>query len=209
MTTYFITGIGTDVGKTLIATIIAEALQADYWKPVQAGYENGTDSQWVKKMMTNKKSSVHREIYKLKLAASPHIAAAEEGVEISIDKIVDEKPATTNTLLIEGAGGLMVPFNKNEFVIDLIKKLGATVIIISKNYLGSINHSLLTARILKQNKVDVLGWIFNGNYLDYENEIVQWSGFPWIASVRNLPEINKGVIHTQAVKIREHLNLFL
>lgn len=209
MTPYFITGIGTDIGKTLIAAIMAEALQADYWKPVQAGYENGTDSQWIKKMMTNNKSFVHKEIYKLKLAASPHIAAEEEGIEISIDKIVDEKPVTTNPLLIEGAGGLMVPLNKNEFVIDLIKKLGATVIIVSKNYLGSINHSLLTAKALKQNKIDVLGWIFNGNYLDYENDIVQWSGFPWIASVRNLPEINKGVIHTQAVKIKEHLNLFL
>jgi len=209
MPSYFITGIGTDIGKTVIAAIIAEALQYDYWKPVQAGYENGTDSQWVKKMMTNKNSFVHKEIYKLKLAASPHIAAEEEGIKISIDKIVDEKPTTVNPLLIEGAGGLLAPLNKNEFVIDLIKKLDATVIIVSKNYLGSINHSLLTAKVLKQNKINVLGWIFNGDYLDYENEIVQWSGYPWIASVRNLPEINKGVIHVQAVKIKEHLNLFL
>jgi len=209
MTPYFITGIGTDVGKTLIAAILAEALQADYWKPVQAGYENGTDSQWVKKMITNKKSIVHKEIYKLKLAASPHIAAEEEGIEISIDKIIDEKPVTTNPILIEGAGGLMAPLNKNEFVIDLIKKFAAPVIIVSKNCLGSINHSLLTAKVLKQNKIEVLGWIFNGNYLDYEHEIVQWSGFPWIASVRNLPEINKDIIHAQAVKIKEHLNLFL
>ena len=209
MTPYFITGIGTNIGKTVIAAIMAEALEADYWKPVQAGYGNGTDSQWLKKMMTNKKSFVHKEAYKLKLAASPHIASEEEGFEISLEKIVDEMPVTSNRLLIEGAGGAMAPLNKNNFVIDLIKELSAKAIIVSKNYLGSINHSLLTAEVLKQNKIDVLGWVFNGDYLDYENEIVQWSGFPWIASVRNLPQINKGVIHTQAVKIKEHLNLFL
>jgi dethiobiotin synthetase len=209
MASYFITGIGTDVGKTFIAAIIAEALQADYWKPVQAGYANGTDSQWVKKMMTNTKSVIYDEVYKLKLAASPHIAAAEEGIEISINKIVEQVPATPNTLLIEGAGGLAVPLNKNEFVLDLIKSIHAKVIIVSKNYLGSINHSLLTAKTLKENEIDVLGWIFNGDYLDYENEIVEWSGYPWIASVRKLPEINKAIVHSQAVKMKEHLNLFL
>jgi len=176
---------------------------------VQAGYANGTDSQWVKKMMTNTKSVIYDEVYKLKLAASPHIAAAEEGIEISINKIVEQVPATPNTLLIEGAGGLAVPLNKNEFVLDLIKSIHAKVIIVSKNYLGSINHSLLTAKTLKENEIDVLGWIFNGDYLDYENEIVEWSGYPWIASVRKLPEINKAIVHSQAVKMKEHLNLFL
>src|SRR5215208_2792121 len=111
MRPYFITGIGTDVGKTLIAAIMAESLEADYWKPVQAGYENGTDSQWIKKMITNGKSAIHKETYKLRLAASPHIAAEEEGIEISLDKIAEEMPVTNNTLLIEGAGGLLAPLN--------------------------------------------------------------------------------------------------
>lgn len=209
MASYFITGSGTDVGKTVISAIIAEALHADYWKPVQAGYEDGTDSEWLKEMLTNKTSVVHNEIYRLKLPASPHIAAYEEGIKISLTKIVDEQPITNNTLIIEGAGGIMVPLNENEFVIDLIKKLNATVIIVSKNYLGSINHSLLTAKVLTENKINVLGWIFNDDYLDYETEIVNWSGFPWIASVRNLPHINKDVIHVQSVKMKEHLNSFL
>ena len=209
MTSYFITGIGTGVGKTVIAAIITEALQADYWKPVQAGYVNGTDSKWLKKMLTNKISTVHPESYVLKLAASPHIGAGQEGFEISLDKIFNEKPVTGNTLIIEGAGGLLTPLNKNEHVIDLIKKLNATVIIVSKNYLGSINHSLLTSRVLQQNDINVLGWIFNEQYLDYETEIVQWSGFPWIASLRNLPEINKAVIHAHSIKMKAHLNLFL
>lgn len=209
MTPYFISGIGTGVGKTVISAIIAEALHADYWKPVQTGYENGTDSIWMRQMITNKKTVIHQEVYKLKLGASPHIAAQEEDVEISLDKIVSGKPVTSNRLLIEGAGGILVPLNKKEFMIDLIKKLDATVILISRNYLGSINHSLLTAKVLQQHEINVLGWIFNDNFLDYESEIVQWSGLPWIASVRNLPEMNKGIIHAQSVKMKAHLKLFL
>ncbi len=209
MTSYFITGIGTGIGKTVVAAIITEALHADYWKPVQAGYADGTDSGWLKSMLTNNISVVHKESYLLKLAASPHLGAGQEGIEISLDKILSEKPITDNTLIIEGAGGLLTPLNKNEYVVDLIKKLNATVIIVSKNYLGSINHSLLTAKVLQQSGINVLGWIFNDEYLDYENEIVEWSGFPRIASLRNLPELNKAVIHAHSVKMREHLNSFL
>ncbi len=209
MTSYFITGIGTGIGKTVVAAIITEALHADYWKPVQAGYADGTDSGWLKSMLTNNISVVHKESYLLKLAASPHLGAGQEGIEISLDKILSEKPITDNTLIIEGAGGLLTPLNKNEYVVDLIKKLNATVIIVSKNYLGSINHSLLTARVLQQSGINILGWIFNDEYLDYENEIVEWSGFRRIASLKNLPELNKAVIHAHSVKISEHLNSFL
>ena len=83
----FITGIGTGIGKTVVAAIIAETLQADYWKPVQAGYTNGTDSEWVRQSLSNAVSEVHPEKYKLRMAASPHIAARNEGVEIDLDKI--------------------------------------------------------------------------------------------------------------------------
>ncbi len=207
--TLFITGTGTDIGKTVVAAILAEALQADYWKPVQAGTSPLTDSVWVRNMLTNKKSIVHPETYLLKIPASPHIAAEKEGIEISLQKITDQKPKTNNHLLIEGAGGLLAPLNKNEFSIDLIKRLEAIVIIVSKNYLGSINHSLLTANALKQKKVKVMGWIFNEEYIDYEDEIVEWSGYPWIASVRSLEVIDKPVIHAQAMKMREHMKNFL
>ncbi|HEX4372434.1 MAG TPA: AAA family ATPase, partial [Puia sp.] len=130
-----ITGIGTGIGKTLVSAIITEALQADYWKPVQAGYENGTDSEWIKEVISNSKSKIHPETYKLKLAASPHIAAREEGVrielglvetefkkirkkelEISNNKVAAGQRSSTNDfLIIEGAGGLMVPLNEKEF----------------------------------------------------------------------------------------------
>jgi len=205
----FITGTGTDVGKTLVAAIVAEALQADYWKPVQAGYENGTDSLWVQQMLSNKKSVIHPELYKLKMPASPHIAAAAEQKEIKIKKIVAHLPKTKNKLIIEGAGGLMVPLNNKELIIDLIKKLQAKVIIVSKNELGSINHSLLTAAVLKKEKINVAGWIFTEEYQNYEREIGEWSGYPVIASIKHLPDISKETINAEAIKMFPLLKKFL
>ncbi len=205
----FITGTGTGVGKTLVAAIIAESLHADYWKPVQAGFANGTDSLWVKEMVSNKKIVIHPEVYKLKLAASPHIAAREEQSKIVLKDIVNRLPKTKNRLIIEGAGGLMVPLNKKEFVVQLIKKLKARVIIVSKNELGSINHSLLTAAVLKKEKINVAGWIFTDDFMNYESEIEKWSGYPIIGSVRHLEEISKESIKDEAEKIRTQLAKFL
>ena len=205
----FITGTGTDVGKTLVAAIVTEALQADYWKPVQAGFSGGTDSLWIEEMISNKRTKIHPEIHKLKMPASPHLAAKAENTKIVLKDIVRHLPKTKNTLIIEGAGGLMVPLNTKQFVLDLIKKLKARVIIVSKNELGSINHSLLTAAVLKKEKIDVAGWIFNEEYLHYEDEISKWSGFPVIASVQHLKEISKETIKAEAEKMKERLQKLL
>ena len=208
----FITGIGTDVGKTVAAAILAEALETDYWKPVQAGFDEGTDAEFVRSLLANQTSVVHPETYKLQLAASPHIAAREEGIKIDLDKIVaDFHGITSNVknLIIEGAGGLMVPLNEEEFVIDLVRKLNAPVILVSRNYLGSINHSLMTAAVCKQNDLKVLGWIFNDHYLNYEEEIVQWSGFPKIASIPATKKIDAAFIKAQASIMKNALINFL
>jgi dethiobiotin synthetase len=205
----FITGTGTNVGKTLVAAIVAEAIQADYWKPVQAGYDSGTDSLRIKKMISNKKTIIHPELYKLNLAASPHIAAKGEQQRIKVKEIINHLPNTTNHLIIEGAGGLMVPLNEKEFVFHLVKDLQARVIIVSKNELGSINHSLLTASVLKKEKIDVAGWIFNEDYMNYENEISGWSGFPVIGCVKHLKDISKASIRAEAKKIKANLQKFL
>jgi dethiobiotin synthetase len=208
----FITGIGTDVGKTIAAAILTEALEADYWKPIQAGFDDGTDAEFIRSVISNKKTIVHPETYKLKLAASPHIAAREEGIKIELDKIAEEyngltvnrqrstvnRQQSTVNLIIEGAGGLMVPLNENEFVIDLVKKLNAKVILVSRNYLGSINHSLLTAALCKQHGLNVLGWIFTDQYMSYEDEIVRWSGYPKIASLPFAAKIDSLFIRQQA-----------
>lgn len=198
----FITGTGTDVGKTLISAIVTEALQADYWKPVQAGYADGTDSLRVKDMLSNEKTKVHPELYKLKMPASPHLAAPAEDVKIRIKDIVAHVPKTKNILIIEGAGGLMVPLNEKQLTVTLIKKLKAKVIIVSKNELGSINHSLLTAAVLKKEKIHVAGWIFTEEYKSYEEDIAKWSGYPVIAKVKHLPVISKEIIREEAIKMR-------
>ena len=205
----FITGTGTNVGKTLIAAIVTEALGADYWKPVQAGFSEGTDSIFVEQLISNNKTKIHPELYKFKMAASPHLAAKAENTKIILKDILHHLPRTKNQLIIEGAGGLMVPLNKKEFVLHLIKKLKAKVIIVSKNELGSINHSLLTAAVLKKEKADVAGWIFNEEYLHYENEIEKWSGYPIIASVKHLKDITKESIKAEAENMKTLLQKFL
>ncbi len=219
----FISGIGTGIGKTVIAAIITEALKADYWKPVQAGYETGTDHELVASLagnaetfihpgtdraqvaslVGNSETVIHPETYLLKLAASPHIAAQKENRRIELKKIADRlsRMDRTRPLVIEGAGGLMVPLNEQEFVIDLVKMLDARLVLVSRNYLGSINHSLMTAAICRDHGVDVAGWVFNDQYMNYEQEIVRWSGYPSIFSVPLMNPLSKQAILTAAESI--------
>ncbi|QHL86687.1 dethiobiotin synthase [Nibribacter ruber] len=157
---YFVTGIGTDVGKTIAAAILTQALHADYWKPVQAGSLEATDTMRVQELVSNSRSVFHPEAYRLKLPASPHLAAAQEGIDIDLNNI--QLPQTQNHLIVEGAGGVMVPLNNNELVLDLISKLNLEVILVSRNYLGSINHTLTTLEVLKARNISVVGIIFNG-----------------------------------------------
>lgn len=212
----FITGIGTGIGKTVVAAIVTEALLAAYWKPVQAGYEDGTDTEWVRSMLSDPAAAMHPELYKLKMAASPHIAASAEGINIDtvaiknrLEQLNSRLQTPNSRLIIEGAGGLLVPLNKNEFVADLVKHLNAKVILVSRNYLGSINHSLLTAAVCKQYKLDVLGWIFNDQYLAYEDEIVNWSGFPKIATIPFSETPGKLFVAAQAALIGDALKKFV
>jgi dethiobiotin synthetase len=201
----FVTGTGTDVGKSLASAILVKALTADYWKPVQAGYDEGTDSECISQLVSDVESKVHPELYKLKLAASPHLAARQEGIEIDINRIAASVPSSNKQLVIEGAGGIMVPLNSHEFVIDLISKLNARVILVSRNYLGSINHSLLTAFLCRQKKLDVIGWIFNDEYGEYTDEIAYWSGYPVIGNIPRLREVSAQVIAAQAGLMKENI----
>ena len=157
---YFVTGIGTDVGKTVISAILVEALKADYWKPVQAGDLKNSDTMKVQNLVSNKYSVFHEEGYKLTQPMSPHAAAERDNVEIRLENFT--LPLTDNTLVIEGAGGLMVPLNNNHLVIDLIDHFNAKVILVSQNYLGSINHTLLTYEVLTNKGIPIEGIVFNG-----------------------------------------------
>lgn len=209
----FITGIGTDVGKTLVAAIITESLKADYWKPIQAGLEGLTDAKSVKSLITNKESQIHPSLYELNTPASPHIAARNDNVQIEITKLFQATEefielSKEKELIIEGAGGLLVPLHDQLMLVDFIRLIQAKVILVSRNYLGSINHSLLTAAFCRSNNINVLGWIFTDTYLDYEDEIVEWSGYPKIASIPNLPTINAAVVADQAMRIQPELKKF-
>ena len=199
----FISGIGTGIGKTVVAAIITEAMKADYWKPVQAGYDPGTDRELVASLISNSDTVIHPETYLLKLAASPHIAAQRENRRIESEKIAFDlnHMDVKRPLVIEGAGGLMVPLNEREFVIDLVKRLDARVVLVSRNYLGSINHSLMTAAICRQYDLDVAGWVFNDQYMNYEQEIVRWSGYPFLFSVPLMNPLSKEAILAAAESI--------
>ena len=183
----FVTGIGTGVGKTIISTVLVEKLKADYWKPVQSGDLAHSDSLTVKSLISNNRSFIHPETYRLTQPFSPHKSAAIDGISIDPEKFVI--PQTNNTLIIEGAGGLMVPLNDKFLMIDLIKQLQVEVILVSKNYLGSINHTLLSIGTLKGYGIPVKGIIFNGPKDMYSKEyILDYSG---LAFLGHIPEFNK------------------
>ncbi len=198
------TGIGTDVGKTIVAAILTEALQADYWKPVQAGNLEQTDTHTVQKLVSNAKTVFHPEAYRFKLPASPHQAAAAENTEINPANF--SLPATNNHLIIEGAGGLLVPLSPTYLIIDLIAQLQAEVILVSRNYLGSINHTLLSIQCIQQRQIPVRGIIFNGPPVPAtENIITEYSGLPKLAALLPEPEINTAVISRYAALWQPYL----
>ncbi len=156
----FVTGIGTGIGKTLVSAILVEKLKADYWKPVQSGDLEDSDTNKVKALISNNITVFHPETYRLTQPYSPHKSASIDGIMIEPPKFI--VPKTSNILIIEGAGGLMVPLNESFLMIDLILQLQAEVILVSQNYLGSINHTLLSVEALKQRGIPVKGIIFNG-----------------------------------------------
>ncbi|MEM7484506.1 MAG: dethiobiotin synthase [Bacteroidota bacterium] len=159
MTKFFITGSSTDVGKTIASAIVVEALEADYWKPVQAGDLDYSDSHKVGELISNPKTKIHKNSYALNTPMSPHGAAEIDGITINLEKIVP--PETENHLVIEGAGGLLVPLNDTDTIFDLIQP-DYKVIVVSRHYLGSINHTLLTIEKLQERNLKI-GIIFSGN----------------------------------------------
>ena len=188
---YFITAIGTDSGKTLVSSILVEALKADYWKPVQAGMP--TDSETVGSLISNELTKIHPETHLFKIPASPHAAAKFEHLSIQLDDFV--LPETDADVIIEGAGGVLVPLNDQDFVIDIAVALETPVILIANLYLGSINHTLLTVDYLKRNEIAVKGIIFNGeSNLESERIIEKHSGYKVLLRLPKLGLVNKEVV---------------
>ncbi|WP_207532479.1 dethiobiotin synthase [Desertivirga arenae] len=193
----FVTGIGTDVGKTVISAVLVEKLKADYWKPVQSGDLDNSDTTKVKNLISNHQSVFHTEVYRLTQPFSPHKSAALDGVEIDLEAIT--LPSTTNCLLIEGAGGLMVPLNSKNLIIDLIAKFAPEVILVVKNYLGSINHTLLSIELLKQRNLKIKGIIISGDTDETsEKYICEYSQVSILGRVPTLPVVDKASIKQAA-----------
>ncbi|WP_370477150.1 dethiobiotin synthase [Tamlana flava] len=202
MKTYFITGISTDVGKTIASAIITEALEADYWKPVQAGDLNNCDTKKVKALVSNTKSKFHPNAYAMQTPMSPHAAAKIDVVNIELKNI--KPPKTKNHLVIEGAGGLLVPLNDKQTVFNLVKP-DYKVIVVSRHYLGSINHTLLTTNALKEKGFDV-SIIFSGNeHESTESIIKKMTNVPVIGRIEEEPYFDKNVIKEYAEMFRERL----
>lgn len=193
---FFVTGIGTDVGKTIVSAILTEALQADYWKPIQSGDLDNTDTDKVKKLVSNPLSVFHPSSYRLQTPASPHYAAELDGVTIDIMKI--KEPKTKNHLVIEGAGGIYVPLNAQHTILDLIQP-DYKVIVISRHYLGSINHTLMTLDVMKNKGLEVYGVVFNGQENPASEKIIlEKTGVRMLGRIEPEPYFDPNVVRYYA-----------
>jgi dethiobiotin synthetase len=197
---YFVTGIGTDVGKTVCCAILCELLKANYWKPIQSGSETDTNRM---QELISEKINFFKERYTLSQPLSPHAAAQFDNVEIGLTDF--QLPNSESDLIIEGAGGLLVPINNEGLTIcDLIEHLDLEVILISRHYLGSINHTLLTIESLKSRNLKIKGIIYNGEELPQTEEIIERiSGLKTLFRIPTFQEINKESIANFASTLKQ------
>ncbi|OXA94879.1 dethiobiotin synthase [Flavobacterium hercynium] len=199
----FVTGISTDVGKTIASAIVTEALEADYWKPIQAGDLENSDSAKIKAKITNTKSKIFENSYQLNTPASPHWAAQIDGIVIDLKQI--KEPETANHLVIEGAGGILVPLNDEDCIIDLIQP-DYKVIVVSRHFLGSINHTLLTIEAIRNRNLEVAGIIFSGSENKAtEDLILKKTKVKRIGRIDEEPYFDQNVIREYAVLFRDSL----
>ena len=200
----FVTAIDTNIGKTIVSAILCKALGADYWKPIQCGDLDNSDTLKVKRMTANYPGRIHPEAFALKHAVSPHSAAQKEGVDITLDEI--HVPPTDNHLIIEGAGGVLVPINLKNTIADLIHHLDAQAVVVSKNYLGSINHTLLTIDLLKNRGIPVVGIIMTGaENPASEQAICSISGLPILGHVEWSNTLDAHFVSTEAERLKPEL----
>lgn len=191
-----VAGIGTDVGKTVVSAILTTLLGGDYWKPAECGDEN-FDSEAMKALVDQKRHRIFDSPYALKAPLSPHHASHLEGIEIAESALIP--PITNRPLIIESAGGVLVPLSEKLLSIDLFKSWGAEWIVVSKNYLGSINHTLMTIEVLKARGVSILGLIFNGvSYPEGEEVILKHAKVPCLARLYPEKRIDKHTIKRYA-----------
>lgn len=186
----FVTGTDTGVGKSVISAILVAGLKGRYWKPVQSGLDDMTDTQWIHKVTGFPETYFYPETYRLKQPLSPHASAAREGIRIELDAFeIPELRASTH-LVVEGAGGIMVPLNDRRFMLDLMKKLDIPVLLVASSLLGTINHTLLSLEQLRRHGLDVLGVVLNGPVNPDNREAIEHYGkINILAEIEPLPVI--------------------
>ncbi|HEY9712626.1 MAG TPA: dethiobiotin synthase [Chroococcales cyanobacterium] len=187
----FVTGTDTDIGKSFISAVLVSGLHAAYWKPVQSGLKPMTDTQWIKSVTKLPAERFFEEAYKLTEPLSPHAAANIDGVTIELEKINLPDHKRFDHLIVEGAGGLMVPLSRGTLMIDLISHLGLPAIVVARSGLGTINHTVLTVDKLRQKNIPVLGVVTNGprNALNV-NAIEEYAGVPVLAEVEPIASVD-------------------
>lgn len=197
-----VAGIGTDVGKTVVSAVVCEALGADYWKPVASGLAAGAgDDQVVASLISDSARRIHRSTYGFQQPLSPHAAAALEGASIEIDRFT--LPESERPLVVELAGGVLVPLTDELTNMDLVARLDLPVLVVSRHYLGSINHTLLTLEALRARGASVMGVIFNGEELpDTERVIERLGQVRIIGRVPTLPELTPEAAQRAAKGLR-------
>ena len=200
---FFITGTDTGVGKTFFSCILMKKYNFDYWKPIQTGKFIENDTFYIKKNIGIEKNRFHKPIYSFKKPLSPHLASNYEKISINMKKI--KKPNSDRPLIIEGAGGILVPLNKKNLLIDLIKKFKFPVIVVSKSILGTINHTLMTLEILKKNKINIFGVILNNiknKKEGYQNakSIEDFGNIKVLGQISSINNITKKKIETLSKK---------
>ncbi|KQM73834.1 dethiobiotin synthase [Sphingomonas sp. Leaf20] len=174
MTRFVVTGTDTDIGKTVFAAALAGALGASYWKPVQAGLDGGSDAARVAALSGLARGKILDEAYRLETPCSPDRAATLDGVTIDVDRLVP--PTVPGPLVIEGAGGVMVPLTETVVFADLFARWRLPVVLVARTTLGTINHSLLSIEALRRRDVPILGVAFIGDPVPHSEEAIMRLG---------------------------------
>lgn len=200
---FIIAGTDTGIGKTVVAAALVGALDADYWKPIQAGLDGESDRDAVVRLALLKGARAHPEAYRLTTPASPHRAAAIDGIAIDVARL--QPPATANILVIEGAGGLLVPLTGTVLQIDVFAQWGLPIVLVASTRLGTINHSLLSLEALHARGIAVLGLVFTGD--DEPESVRAITGFSNVPSIGRLPWITPLDARELADTARTHLDL--
>lgn len=196
----FITGIDTNIGKTIVSAIFVEAFAASYWKPIQCGDLEQSDSTMVKKLCPN--AQIHPEQFRFVNPLSPHAAAARENSPISLSAF--QLPLTAQHMIVEGAGGPLAPLNASDYIIDIAAKYSLPTIVVTKHYLGSLNHSFLAIEALKRRNIPILGLVFNGEpHEEYRKFICDKTELPCLLEVKQEASWSHEKISAYAQSLRE------